>query len=202
MEKVPKEVDEVSAVARALSGFGHDEWELLTDEVRESHRSVAVRAINALDETRMTNGEVGGRDVDINLIMDDGSIRSIFSRSTAVAHLLLEDVLKVVGTGSAGEATVMVNCSDVFAWATADLEPLPTSEVENLYRMWQKDPWNGPTVWCIARRRQMPQRPVEKAIREEGVWDLDSMQLQENWMDAHVTGLVRAHAEKLKSGGW
>jgi len=39
---------------------------------------------------------------------------------------------------------------------------------------------NGPAVWCIQQRKQMPQRPVEDRIRAGGIWDLDSMGLLPN----------------------
>ena len=74
----------------------------------------------------------------------------------------------------------LVNCNDVFAWGHADGEMLPYAEIENLWTMWRKDSSWGPAVWCIQRRKRVPQKPVEDAIREAGIWNLDSMGLLPN----------------------
>jgi hypothetical protein len=39
----------------------------------------------------------------------------------------------------------------------------------------EKDPIHGAAVWCIKKRQCWPQAPVEKSIREAGIWDLDSL---------------------------
>lgn len=70
-------------------------------------------------------------------------------------------------------------------------------EIENLYRHWQKDPCWGPAVWCITQRKQKPQQPVEDAIRKQGIWDLDALDLGENTRDAEV----KAHFAKIKAAG-
>ena len=66
---------------------------------------------------------------------------------------------------------IMVNCNDLFAWACADAEPLPLSEVANLYRMWKADPHYGADRWCCLRRNLAPQAPVERNWRKHGTWD-------------------------------
>lgn len=80
--------------------------------------------------------------------------------------------------------SINVNCNDVFAWGSADAETLPYSQIETLYKMWRKDPSWGAAVWCMIQRNQMPQKPVEKRIREAAIWDLDSLKLGTNIMDA------------------
>lgn len=79
--------------------------------------------------------------------------------------------------------SVHVECNDVFAWGSADAEDLPYKEIKKLYQMWKKDPTWGSAIWCMQRRNQMPQGPVEKRIREAGIWDLDSMGLEPNAYD-------------------
>jgi len=64
--------------------------------------------------------------------------------------------------------------------------------------MWEKDPDWGVAVWCIGRRKQMPQKPIEKSIREAGVWDLDSMGLASNTQDAETQAMFAAAAKELK----
>ena len=86
---------------------------------------------------------------------------------------------------------VCVNCSDVFAWACSDAERLPYDEIESLYIHWELDPDWGPAIWCMKRRNQMPQKPVEDIIRKLGKWDLDFLQLGANTQDAAVQQIFR-----------
>lgn len=76
--------------------------------------------------------------------------------------------------------TLHVNCNDVFAWGCADAEDITYSEVPALYKMWRKDPVYGAAIWCIQKRKLMPQFPLEKIIREKTEWNLDSMGLEKN----------------------
>ena len=46
--------------------------------------------------------------------------------------------------------------------------------------MWKKDPKWGAAVWCMIQRNKMPQKLVEDKIRKDGIWDLDSLNLQSN----------------------
>jgi len=71
--------------------------------------------------------------------------------------------------------TLHVNCNDVFAWACADAEDVTYHEVSELYEMYKKDPCWGPAAWCIKKRKQMPQSPVEKRIKEQGIWNLEEL---------------------------
>lgn len=123
-----------------------------------------------------------------------------FDRERALALMLMNEVVflnnnwwKKEWPEEAQKAiSINVNCNDVFAWASADAEGLPYSEVETIYKMWRKDPDWGPAVWCIIRRKEMPQRPVEDSIRKAGVWDLDRLGLRENTTDAEVQAYLRA----------
>jgi len=78
---------------------------------------------------------------------------------------------------------VCVNCNDVFAWACSDAERLPYDEIESLYIHWELDPEWGPAIWCMKRRNQMPQKPVEDIIRKIGKWDFDFLQIGANTQD-------------------
>ena len=91
-----------------------------------------------------------------------------------------------------------VNCSDVFAWGCADAEGAAHSEVSDLYDHWLKDPDWGAAIWCMKKRNQMPQRPVERAIRSAWVWDLDALDLQPNTLDQRVKA---AAASRSQCGG-
>lgn len=85
--------------------------------------------------------------------------------------------------------SINVNCNDVFAWGCADAESLPHDQIEPLYRMWRKDPAWGAAIWCMIQRKQMPQKPVEDLIRKAGIWDLDTLGLGTNTMDAKVSAM-------------
>ena len=76
--------------------------------------------------------------------------------------------------------SVNANCNDVFAWGCADAENINYGELEDLYNHYTVDDIWGTAVWCIKKRGIMPQEPVEKAIRNAGIWDLDSLGLKEN----------------------
>jgi hypothetical protein len=71
--------------------------------------------------------------------------------------------------------TIHVICNDIFAWGCADAEDITHGELEDLYNMWKKDDVYGPAAWCIKKRKQMPQKPVEKSIRKAGIWDLEEL---------------------------
>lgn len=125
---------------------------------------------------------------------------TMFEDGKALAVLLMNEVIFLNSHWWEDEwpekakklTSLNVNCNDVFAWGCADAEELPHDQIESLYHMWQKDPSWGPAVWCMIQRNQMPQKPVEKIIREMGIWDLDALKLGGNTMDAEVTALVQS----------
>lgn len=78
--------------------------------------------------------------------------------------------------------SLSVNCSDVFAWGSADAEEMSYSEIVEVFDHWLKDNKWGPAVWCIKKRLTKPQEPVYNEIMKGGMWDLDGIlsTLQEN----------------------
>lgn len=68
--------------------------------------------------------------------------------------------------------SIAVICNDVFAWGCADAEEVTYSELRELYEFHKKDPDWGTAVWCIKKRKQMPQKPVEDLINKAGIWNL------------------------------
>lgn len=135
---------------------------------------------------------------------DKPPTEQIFESDVALAHLLLNEIVFLNSLWWEKECpkriqdaiAVAVNCNDVFAWGCADAEPLPYDEIENVYRMWKKDPHWGPAVWCMLRRKEMPQKPVEEVIRKAGIWDLDSLNLTANVTDAEIHARI---ADALRS---
>ena len=91
----------------------------------------------------------------------------------ALAYLLLDEILLASGPewGDGQKTCLSVNCSDVFGWACADAEDLPTDQIGRLYKMHLADPNWGSTKWCCLQRKQRPQAAMEKMMRKEGAWD-------------------------------
>lgn len=113
---------------------------------------------------------------------DAGITQSSFSEEMALSAMLLAHAVFLNSNWWATEwpedakktVSINVNTNDIFAWGCADAETITHKEIEEVYRYWVKGGC-GTAVWAIIRNREMPQRPVEKAIREAGVWDLDAL---------------------------
>ena len=74
------------------------------------------------------------------------------------------------------QAVLAVMCNDVFAWGVADAEQLDFKEIDDLYSHWDYDPVWGTAIWCVKKRKMMPQKPVCEKITEAGKWDLSEIQ--------------------------
>jgi hypothetical protein len=115
-------------------------------------------------------------------------IEPIMADSAVALMLLAEDVVMLVGQSKGGvqHPIMCVSCSDVFYWACADSEPLPIHgfpdedvKIIELYNECRKGEW-GSAVWCCLNRGMRPQLPVEKAMRDAGIWDarMDALPLR------------------------
>lgn len=100
-----------------------------------------------------------------------------------LAALLADKQVGLLATEQEGFEVFAV-CNDIFAWALADLVIVPYNSLIDLYQHWRKDSDFGVAVWCIKKRKVMPQRPVAQAIQEQGIWDLGSMGLSPNPYEA------------------
>jgi hypothetical protein len=111
-----------------------------------------------------------------------------FEKELALSVLLLERVVFINNFWWKEEwekeqqqkFSINVNCSDVFAWGSADAENLDFEELEDLFNHYKKDPEWGAAIWCIKKRGLMPQTAVKEMIEVEGIWDLKRMNLKEN----------------------
>jgi hypothetical protein len=146
-----------------------------------------------MDELKRT---LEDSDIDGPGIGPDGAERTVFRPNHALALMLLNGDVFIV------DGTLCVNCSDVFVWGSSDEEELPLDEIEPLYRLWRERPW-GSAIWCMIKRRQMPQEPVEEAMRKAG-WDLDALKdrhgLRNNEYDG--VGLVLARRKYAAYSDW
>jgi hypothetical protein len=101
-----------------------------------------------------------------------------------LAHLILEDIIfcnngwwfeKENKFWPKDSITLHVNCNDVFWWGCADSENITHSEIHDLYEHFRKDQSWGPAIWCIKKRKQIAQKPVEESIKRGGIWDLEEI---------------------------
>lgn len=99
-----------------------------------------------------------------------------FDENAALAVLFANNVLFLNGffRGGKGDkmaAQIYVMCNDVFAWGTSDLEPMSLGDLEDVYKAYAANEWDGVIRWCCIHRNVKPQLPVEEAMRKAGVWD-------------------------------
>lgn len=111
-----------------------------------------------------------------------------------IAHMLLDNTLWTRSAHYIGNKDsqyefkgdgiiVLLGCNDIFAWGCADSEELPHDKVPELFMLWHENHQWGPAKWCCIKRNEKPQRPVEKAMREAGIWDAQMDALPENQYD-------------------
>ena len=111
-----------------------------------------------------------------------------FSREYAIAQLLIAEAISLNTnhwrTGWTDEAKsswcFLTNPGDVFQWGGSASDSLLYNEVESYYNYWLKDPVWGPAIFHIIKEGEMPQGPVENAIRKAGIWDLDALRTEHN----------------------
>lgn len=84
---------------------------------------------------------------------------------------------------------VGINCNDVFAWGCSDAEGASYDDIETVYRHWLKDPHWGTAVWCMIKRRELPQRPVAERIAKAGIWNLDALAVEHGLKPNHYDGV-------------
>lgn len=109
-----------------------------------------------------------------------GKTEHWFDEDTALAILIAEGVCFVSGqdyvapwSNTDKTCAVVVNCNDVFYWASGDAEPLPNSQIEKLYRMWKANKDWGSIKWCCLHRNLRPQVPIVRDMKKDGFWDAE-----------------------------
>ena len=142
---------------------------------------------------------------DIEYEYDDGSgvVQRIFSKESALAAMLLSDAIFLNSNwweegwpeDARKTVAICVNTNDIFAWGSADAETITHKEIEEVYRYWVKDPGFGTAIWAIIRNKEMPQKPVEDAIRKAGIWDLDKLRVEHCLRANHYDGISRVITE-------
>lgn len=68
--------------------------------------------------------------------------------------------------------SLAVNCSDVFAWASADAESIESEmELISLTKEVIKDRIWGSVKWVAKKRNHQPQQPIINSMKCQNVWD-------------------------------
>ena len=122
----------------------------------------------------------------------------IFDENHALAYLLSEKFVFINSfwwkkeshnwsEDACNMTSLNVICNDVFSWGCADSEEVAFDEIEDLYEHVEKDSSYGSVIWCIKKRNEYPQEPIYDMIKNYGIWDLDLMNLDFNYLD--LTGL-------------
>jgi hypothetical protein len=87
--------------------------------------------------------------------------------------------------GYLSDVIMLVRCNDLFWWACADAEEVTIEEIPSLYdtcydedenkKRWASD------IWCCLHRGMRPQHPIEKTMKEKGVWtdELEKLPVRE-----------------------
>lgn len=102
--------------------------------------------------------------------LDLGDGRIVPDHAVMLALLLAEGVILISGE----DATLHVICSDTFAYACADCEPITRHrDIVELFEMWEANPEWCATRWCILRRGARPIAPIVEMMKRDGVWDAE-----------------------------
>lgn len=110
--------------------------------------------------------------------LSDGKVG--YNEEIMVAEMLADYILwvgpaKDVYNGRDPEETtsLSVMCSDTFAYACADEEPLPFEEIPNLYKMYKEHGDWGALRWCALRRGVQPLPEIVELMKKNNAWDLE-----------------------------
>ena len=121
-----------------------------------------------------------------------------FDEDEAILQLLAEGILfcnyrthssddkKLTNDGKT--IVLFLNCNDVFAWACADAEDVSSiEELKSLYDYCEKyGAWQGSTIWVCMKRKQKPQRPLEKLLKDNNAWPIEIDELPDNKYDKFI----------------
>ena len=100
-----------------------------------------------------------------------------------LAHLLLNNVVFLNTHWAENDwseeardgVVILINCNDCFG-PYADCERIKLSEIEALYRLWQRDPIYGPLAWVIAKRKERTwaHKKIDLRMTDRG-WDIEAL---------------------------
>lgn len=98
-------------------------------------------------------------------------------------HVRGGDVDSVEDEKKPVEIVFLVNCNDLFWWATSDCEPITLEELPQLAKDYETSEKYGDWIWCARKRQMRPQWPaVYKYMVPAGAWtvEMDALPLRED----------------------
>ena len=136
-----------------------------------------------------------------------GEEHEYFDHNLALAQLLIDEKAFVNereisdgGDNQGRNVVVFLICNDLFAWACADGENITRKELQDIYEHHMKDKIYGTDIWVMKKRNEKPQKPMEKAMKESGTWDLfdvDNLGLENNTSDRIMSQMFSEVAIKF-----
>jgi hypothetical protein len=107
--------------------------------------------------------------IDVEKIVDESE--NFIDDSLAIAALLIDGWL------FCNDNKFFLLCSDTFAYACADAEPVHTNDYEldsdigRLFLEWRKNNVYGPISWVAKKRGVRPLTQLVEKMKAAGVWD-------------------------------
>jgi len=101
----------------------------------------------------------------------------------AISLLILEEYVFLLN--ASGACGLFVNCSDTFAYATADGEAIPPigfgedEPVWELYDMIKAHGYLGAVKWISIRRKMLPLKQYRVRLTEAGLWCEELQRLED-----------------------
>jgi hypothetical protein len=83
-----------------------------------------------------------------------------------IEEFLLNEKLSI-SVEDAGKIRLLVNCSDLFFWASCDAEEFVFEDLADFKRAFEESPEHGDILWCCRKRGMRPQRPYYKHFGKE-----------------------------------
>lgn len=116
---------------------------------------------------------------DVFFTIDDSG-KEYCDEETAIALMLLDQTLFLnegicpytLSNGVNPKSSILyVNCNDTFAYCSSDAEPIPYSQIGELFKLWHQNHTLGPIKWVSLQRQQLPVFEYIKDLKESGMWD-------------------------------
>lgn len=138
------------------------------------------------DEYKLGWKEALDRVIDIELDLFDW-FKSMSEELRSKLITLIEDWSIFVNHRD-GNFVLAINCSDLFAYASADAESVSLNEIENFYSFCydenNKKIEYGSDVYACLKRKEQPIDPVKKQMIERGLWTDELEGLEKNYCES------------------
>lgn len=116
-------------------------------------------------------------------IIDEAHIIEKSDDEHALACLLVNDqVILSPEDEDENGTSIVVNCGDIFSYATADVEIINycDGEIIDLYNFWKDDNHWGITKWLCFKRNMQPLKEIKRQMIKDNSWDSELENLPED----------------------